>query len=123
MDRFASQRGTIRGSNGPILDRSILRAFGLWQSRFPEAGRIESHFGSIFATAARERRWVIVFTHDVSDHPGPYGCTPRQLHKVVSLAREHGLDVATNSEVMRRLQSYRGSRQECAVTRQVSPKM
>lgn len=102
-ERFTSLRGTLQASNGPVLDRSLLRAFGLEQLRFPKRGDAERHLGPVFAAAARDRRWVVVFTHDVTDRPTAWGCTPDQLHEVVSLALEHGLDVATNAEVMRRL--------------------
>lgn len=100
---FTSQRDTSQASNGPFLDRSRVRTFGLEQWRTEKIGAHDSYFDAVFAAAAQNRYWVIVATHEVCERPGLYGCTPDQLHRVVSLALSHGLDVATNAEVMRRI--------------------
>ena len=111
---FTSHRGTIQASNGPVLDTSLLCAFGLERWRFERwrltrIGDLEAYFGPIFAAAAREKRWVIVFTHDVRDRPSPMA-TPGQLHQLVALALRHGLAIATNAEVMRQQRQAEAAR-------------
>jgi peptidoglycan/xylan/chitin deacetylase (PgdA/CDA1 family) len=98
---FTSSRATIHGVNGPTLDRSSLKAVGLEKWRLARMRSREVNFETLFEIASRERRWIIVYTHDVSDTPSPYGCTQMQLSRILDIARRHGLATATNAEVMR----------------------
>jgi hypothetical protein len=34
--------------------------------------------------------WLIFATHDVTDHPSPYGCTPQFFQRVVEYAAQSG---------------------------------
>ena len=82
---FATSRGIK-----PRLDRqpdaTLLPAFSL-----DACTRAQRDWPAIIERAAREKRWLIVFTHDVSETPSPYGCTPSELQQVVGLARKNGL--------------------------------
>jgi peptidoglycan/xylan/chitin deacetylase (PgdA/CDA1 family) len=41
----------------------------------------------------RERGWLIFSTHDIADHPSPFGCTPKFFESVVAYAIESGASV------------------------------
>jgi peptidoglycan/xylan/chitin deacetylase (PgdA/CDA1 family) len=53
--------------------------------------------------AARRRAWVILCMHDVADAPSPWGCTPATLERLVTAARELGLEAVTVAEGARRV--------------------
>lgn len=44
--------------------------------------------------------WLIFFTHDISDKPTPYGCTPETFEALVKYAVESGCTVLTVNEAL-----------------------
>lgn len=53
---------------------------------------------------ARERRaWLILYTHDVSDSPSAWGCTPAALARIADAAIAANFEVVTAAEGARRL--------------------
>lgn len=86
--RFACSRGIQPRVNGAAMDRGLLTAVGLEQKRLAEVD-----FDALMADAAATGGWLILFSHDVSDRPTPYGCTPDQLDRIIAGARAHGLDI------------------------------
>ena len=95
--RFACCRGVRAGLNGNVTDASLLRGVGLERRQ-----RGLHDLPALIACAAAERRWLILFTHDVQDDPTDYGCTPAELDAVLARARREGLDIAPEGEVMAR---------------------
>ena len=94
-NRFASCRGVRAGINTGRIERANLYAIGL------ERRQMHLHdFPRLVAETARSRGWLILFTHDVSDHPSSYGCRPADLDRVVSLAKRAGLRIAPVKEVV-----------------------
>jgi peptidoglycan/xylan/chitin deacetylase (PgdA/CDA1 family) len=53
--------------------------------------------------AAAERAWVILYSHDVSETPSPFGCTPAALTQAVDLAAALDVQVVTVAEGLRTL--------------------
>jgi peptidoglycan/xylan/chitin deacetylase (PgdA/CDA1 family) len=53
--------------------------------------------------ARAERAWLILYSHDVSDRPSPFGCTPMALAQAVRLAVEWDVQVVTVAEGLRTL--------------------
>jgi peptidoglycan/xylan/chitin deacetylase (PgdA/CDA1 family) len=47
--------------------------------------------------------WLIFSTHDIDEHPSPYGCTPRALEDLVSYAHRSGSDILPVCEACGRL--------------------
>ncbi|HEY2659660.1 MAG TPA: polysaccharide deacetylase family protein [Caulobacteraceae bacterium] len=47
--------------------------------------------------------WLILYTHDVTTNPSPYGCTPAAFQAVVERTRRLGLEVVTVAEGAARL--------------------
>jgi peptidoglycan/xylan/chitin deacetylase (PgdA/CDA1 family) len=80
---FVTCRGTGEGINAGKADLADLRVVTLYAHRFDEVAlraRIDE---------ARDRNgWVIFYTHDVSEDPSEWGCTPAQLEAVVGHAAQ-----------------------------------
>jgi peptidoglycan/xylan/chitin deacetylase (PgdA/CDA1 family) len=52
--------------------------------------------------AKRRKAWLILYTHDVTDAPSPYGCTPEALARLADEAVMQGFEVVTVAEGARR---------------------
>lgn len=50
--------------------------------------------------AVARKAWVILFSHDVSETPSRWGCTPGTLERLVVHAREQGCDIRTVGDVL-----------------------
>lgn len=53
--------------------------------------------------AARRQGWLILCTHDVADHPSPYGCTPDALARLADAALANDFETVTVAEGAARL--------------------
>jgi peptidoglycan/xylan/chitin deacetylase (PgdA/CDA1 family) len=93
---YSSARGIIPQANTSPAKPMLLAAVGLEHRK-----REEYDFEALIAEAARNRSWLILYTHDVSDSPGPYGCTPKALDRVLTQASAAGLRIAPVRQVMR----------------------
>jgi peptidoglycan/xylan/chitin deacetylase (PgdA/CDA1 family) len=82
--RFAACRSTSPGVNAGVADLGALRAEPLI-SRSTDAAAVKS----LIERSSRPRSWLIFFTRDVDESPGPYGCTPELF--------EHALDSALST--------------------------
>lgn len=85
-----SCRGTCHGLNGPEIDLNLLRANPLY-------GDISTMKSAekLIQECEAQRSWLIFYSHDVSDHPSPYGCTPELLDRVCSLAAKRSVNFLT----------------------------
>jgi peptidoglycan/xylan/chitin deacetylase (PgdA/CDA1 family) len=81
--QMVSCRGTIGGINGPEIDLNLLRANRLYGG----INRLEQ-VRKLIQTNEREKGWLIFYTHDVSESPSAYGCTPMLLEASVSYAAQ-----------------------------------
>jgi peptidoglycan/xylan/chitin deacetylase (PgdA/CDA1 family) len=88
-NRFATSRGIRKGVNRGLIDLSQLKAVGI-ERWWWTPGYIES----MVEAARRDKGWLILFTHDISVEPTPYGATPEML--------EHALDalIAAGIEIL-----------------------
>lgn len=96
--RMASSRGTVPGLNGPEADLNLLRANPLYGGE-NEAGPALR----LIADNQARRSWLIFYTHDVSEKPSPYGCTPALLGMALSAATECGARLMTVADVVSRI--------------------
>jgi peptidoglycan/xylan/chitin deacetylase (PgdA/CDA1 family) len=86
--RFAVGRGIVGGDNAGTIDLSEIRAVGLERQTWsPE--RVEA----IIRRAARRRAWIVFFTHDVSEAPGPFGATPAMLNHALDVLQSEAVEV------------------------------
>ena len=86
--RFASARGIRPGVNAGLIDLAQLRAIPLERRRW-----IPAEIDAAVAQAVAAPGWLILFTHDVSETPSPFGCTPAML--TYALERLAHADVET----------------------------
>jgi peptidoglycan/xylan/chitin deacetylase (PgdA/CDA1 family) len=96
--RFGLGRGVRNGVNRGMEDRTALKAIGLESRRLPG---YDLH--ALCSEAAATNGWLIAYGHDVSDAPTPYGCTPRDLERLILAAKTSGLTIVPVAEGRRRL--------------------
>ena len=76
--RYAVSRGIYSGVNAGRIDLAELKAVPIEARRW----RPDKIDAAIEQAKARNG-WVIFFTHDVSEDPTPFGCTPEMLDYVL----------------------------------------
>ncbi|GHA92477.1 polysaccharide deacetylase [Algimonas arctica] len=106
------------GEVTPLLKRSLKGEFGLSRGihnpgssaldlGLAASARLYSkHIETTLAlikTAAREKRWLILFGHDVRDNPSEFGCTPAELFRVIDTIAYLGLDVLTVRDAVKKV--------------------
>jgi glycosyltransferase involved in cell wall biosynthesis/peptidoglycan/xylan/chitin deacetylase (PgdA/CDA1 family) len=85
---FLSSRGGGQTINVGNVDLNQLSAYFLEKSR----NSIET-IKKIIDRNQRERGWLIFATHDISDSPTPFGCTPEFFENVVKYAISSGAQI------------------------------
>lgn len=96
---YTVSRGIREGVNGRWFDRSQVKAIGLERKSWSKA-RIES----AVAQAREKKAWIVLFTHDVSETPSPYGATPEMLEHAIETFKSSGIEVVTMREAYERTQ-------------------
>jgi peptidoglycan/xylan/chitin deacetylase (PgdA/CDA1 family) len=86
--RFASCRGGGQSINRGEVDLNLLKAFFIEKS----VDRPEQIRAMIDANRL-SNGWLIFATHDVSDSPTPYGCTPSFFETVVKWTLDSGATI------------------------------
>ena len=93
--RFRGARRVRGGVNAGVLDPRRIAAVPL-EARSWTAEGLEA----AVARTVRRRGWLVLFTHDVSPQPTPYGCTPQMLeHALETLARA-GVEMTPVAEAL-----------------------
>jgi hypothetical protein len=59
----------------------------------------------MFEVNARDRGWLILATHDVSDAPTAYGCTPEFFEAALKYAVDSGAKILPVSEALTTVRS------------------
>ena len=95
--RYACARGIAPGVNAGLIDLAQLRAVPLEHRRWaPEA------IDAAVARAVEAKGWVIFFTHDVSETPTPFGCTPAMLEHAMARLAKAGVEMLPVRQAMAR---------------------
>jgi len=97
---FACCRGGGQTFNKGTADLSYLAAFFLEQSRDDE-----NSVRKLIDRNREARGWLIVATHDISESPTPYGCTPEFFGRVVEYAVLSGARIVPVFEAWRLLRT------------------
>jgi hypothetical protein len=97
---FKCCRGGGQKINGPRLDLNNLAAFFLEKCRDSE---VEAQ--SIIEQNSTRNGWLIFATHDISDSPTRYGCTPGFFSKILRLVERSGATVLPVSRALEILRS------------------
>jgi peptidoglycan/xylan/chitin deacetylase (PgdA/CDA1 family) len=93
--RFASCRGGGQSFNAGRLDRSLLKSFFLEKS----VGQPQAVKDLIDRNTAANG-WLIFSTHDVTENPTRYGCTPAFFEQVVRWSRDAGAQIVTVAQAL-----------------------
>jgi len=108
------------GEVTPALKRTLMNEFSLARGIHPPSGdtldlglaasgRLYSadveHTLDLIKTAAREKRWLILFGHDVRENPSEFGCTPAELFRIIDTIAYLGLDVLTVRDALKKVTS------------------
>ena len=86
--RFSTARGIKPGINSGITDLSQLRANALYENK-----QTEDAIASLVRSVIENKGWLVFYTHDVSETPTKYGCTPELLEFALNQALNDGADV------------------------------
>jgi len=100
---FACTRAGGQGINSGTLDLNFVRSFFLEQSR-----DTPSVIWEIIDRNRIEKGWLIFSTHDVTDTPTEYGCTPELFLKVVKRAVRSGASVMPVAKALSLVQGSSG---------------
>ena len=92
---FSSCRCGGQTYNSTKIDLNLLKAFFLEKSR-NDANAIKK----IIDQNCQNRGWLIFATHDISENPTPYGCTPSFFEDIVSYSMNSGALILPVSEAM-----------------------
>ena len=95
--RYACARGIRAGVNAGLIDLAQLRAVPLENRRWAPQ-EIDAAVGR----AVEARGWVIFFTHDVSETPSPFGCTPAMLDYLMERLVQAGIETLPVRQAMAR---------------------
>ena len=95
--RYASARGIRSGVNAGAIDLAQLRAVPIENRRW-----IAQEIDAAVARASEKNGWLIFFTHDVSEDPTPFGCTPEMLEYVMARLVEAGIETLPVRQAMAR---------------------
>jgi peptidoglycan/xylan/chitin deacetylase (PgdA/CDA1 family) len=97
---FECCRGGGQKFNAGIADINHLHAFFIERSR-DDLAAIEQ----LIESNANQKGWLIFATHDVSDSPTRFGCTPATFERVVACAVQSGARVLPMFEALQLLTS------------------
>ena len=86
--RFRSLRTNFAGINYGAFDGGMLKACALYSDSVEHKNVLK-----FLDEAERRVGWLIFYTHDVSEKPSRYGCTPRLLEFVLLEARKRKMDM------------------------------
>ena len=92
---FQSCRSIVPGINTDTVDLQFLRAMPLIDHRI---GRDEIE--RAFDQAQTYNGWLIFYTHDVTDQPSRYGCSPDLLNDALAAASKRKIPIQTTAEAL-----------------------
>jgi peptidoglycan/xylan/chitin deacetylase (PgdA/CDA1 family) len=83
--RYRSARGVVGGQHLGVVDANLLGAVPLYDATItPQA------VAALIESNARQRGWLVFFTHGVLAQPGPFDCSPTLLAHALAAARDTG---------------------------------
>ena len=95
--RFSTLRGLHHGVIEPGVDLNQAPSVGI---EGPPGVPLARRW---MAEAVKRKAWLILYTHDVTDAPSPWGCTPQIFAELVDEALAAGFEVLTVRDAARRL--------------------
>lgn len=98
-ERFLCCRGGREDANIGAVDLNLVKACFLDQ----RAGLDFPAIAALLDRNARARGWLVFATHDLSNQPSRYGCSPARFRQVVEMTRATGATILPMAEACRRL--------------------
>jgi len=97
-EKFTSMRGIQDGAHYGSADLNELKSQAIdTKPNFDKALNIINGFNA-------RPGWLVLFTHDITENPSEWGCTPDKFLQIVSAVKASGADVLTVSEALTYLQ-------------------
>lgn len=93
---FTSCRGIVPGINSGTVDLQFLRAMPLIDQRI-DRDEVEHAFDD----ALNNNGWLIFYSHDVTDRPSSYGCSPAFMNHALEAASRRNIPVFKMAEALR----------------------
>lgn len=90
MDQMPVLRGVRPGIHQGTVDRGLLMATGIEDYNGGTRLALEQ-----LEQLKRESGWLIIFTHDIQEQPGPWGCTPDDFTALLEAVDDSGAEVVT----------------------------
>ena len=100
VNDFETARGILAGANTAAADRMQLKAYELT----PDAGAIQRAEIALRAAQASPT-WIVIFTHDVSRSPSPFGVRIDDLARLANVAIAIGADVLSVGDAMKHMKA------------------
>ncbi len=92
---FSSCRGGGQTFNVGMTDLNLLKAYFIEKSRDnPETVK------EVIDQNSQAKGWLIFATHDISDNPSPYGCTPSLFNDIVKYSVDSGARILPVSRAL-----------------------
>jgi peptidoglycan/xylan/chitin deacetylase (PgdA/CDA1 family) len=92
-----SSRSVTPGVNAGVFDPQFLRCVELADKRLtPEA------LASYLDIATRASGWLIFCSHDIADHPTPFGCTPSLFQRALDEVAARNVEIVTIAAALER---------------------
>ena len=85
----------MQGVNAGSVDLQFLRAMPLIDREMDRDG-----IDRAFDEAQTNNGWLIFYSHDVTDRPSPYGCSPALLAHALRAAAKRKIPALTMAEAM-----------------------
>lgn len=95
--RFKSCRGIGAGINSGKIDAADLKSNAIYSR-----SRNLDVLTQMIVDTKINGGWLIFYTHDVTQSPGPYGCTENDFEYIVNAVIDNGVSIATVEEVINR---------------------
>ncbi|MEE9379802.1 MAG: polysaccharide deacetylase family protein [Hyphomonadaceae bacterium] len=96
--RFETGRGISPGLNSGKVDLSHLKANAIYSGQMTE-----EMITDLIQSAIAEKAWLIFYTHDISNDPTPYGCSPDLFEFAVQEAANADCQILSMREAMARV--------------------
>lgn len=94
--RFTNLRGVHPGVNEGLVDLAQLNAVSL-ETRCWNKDGVRRAIERVLHNCG----WIVLYTHDVSDNPSPYGSTPQMLSDALAMVNEARIEVLPMREAMK----------------------
>jgi peptidoglycan/xylan/chitin deacetylase (PgdA/CDA1 family) len=95
--RYRALRGLHEGVVEDGSDLNQMPAVGI------EGPDGEARASRWLTEAARRRGWLLLYTHDVSDSPSAWGCTPEALDRLLAQAKALDFEIRTVDGALNRI--------------------